>query len=263
MTENENESSSEKRIKIIGEIDGNKNTFNKKILELKDFEINSLEYEEAIKIDHRNLFQYYFSLLKNNHPLSFSFGCFNDYNPSIIKKFLFFFSFSLDFTINTLFFNDNTMNKIYTDKGKYNFLYQIPQILYSTMISKFIDIFIRILALSQDNIVELKQEKNKKDLDNKYKKLIKKLKIKFTLFFVIDFLVLIFFWYYITCFCGIYVNTQSHLIKDTVISFLTGLLFPFILYLIVGIFRISALRAELQDRKSLYKFSSFIESVLG
>ena len=155
------------------------------------------------------------------------------------------------------------MNKIYIDKGKYNFLYQIPQILYSTMISKFIDIFIRILALSQDNIVELKQEKNKKDLDNKYKKLIKKLKIKFTLFFVIDFLVLIFFWYYITCFCGIYVNTQSHLIKDTVISFLTGLLFPFILYLIVGIFRISALRAELQDRKSLYKFSSFIESVLG
>ena len=247
------------RLPFITNID----IYNKKILELKDFEINSLEYEEAIKIDHRNLFQYYFSLLKNNHPLSFSFGSFNDYNPPIIKKFLFFFSFSLDFTINTLFFNDNTMNKIYTDKGKYNFLYQIPQILYSTMISKFIDIFIRILALSQDNIVELKQEKNKKDLDNKYKKLIKKLKIKFTLFFVIDFLVLIFFWYYITCFCGIYVNTQSHLIKDTVISFLTGLLFPFILYIIVGIFRISALRAELQDRKSLYKFSSFIESVLG
>ena len=155
------------------------------------------------------------------------------------------------------------MNKIYTDKGKYNFIYQIPQILYSTIISKFIDTFIRMFALSQDNIVELKQEKNKKELDNKYKKLIKKLKIKFIIFFVLDFLVLSFFWYYITCFCGIYVNTQSHLIKDTIISFLTGLLLPFVLLLIPGIFRISSLRAEKHNRKGLYKFSNFIESILG
>ena len=272
MTENDNnEGSSKQRIKIIGEIDlglegNNKNIFNnnnKKILELKDFEINSLEYEEALEKDNRNIFEYYLSLLKNNHPLSFSFGTFIDYNPLIIKKFLFFFSFSLDFTINTLFFNDDTMNKIYIDKGKYNFIYQIPQILYSTIISKFIDTFIRMFALSQDNIVELKQEKNKKELDNKYKKLIKKLKIKFILFFIFDFLVLGFFWYYITCFCGIYVNTQSHLIKDTVISFLTGLLLPFGLLLIPGIFRISALRDEKHDRKGLYKFSAFIESILG
>ena len=81
--------------------------------------------------------------------------------------FLFFFSFSLDFTINTLIFNDDTMHKIYEDKGKFNILYQIPQILYSTIISKAIDGLIRTLALSQDNIVELKKEKEKKDIDMK------------------------------------------------------------------------------------------------
>ena len=263
FTENNNEGSLEQRIKIIGEIEieleKKKNIFNKKLLELKDFEINSLDYEEAIKIDHRNLCEYYFSLLKNNHPLSFSFGTFIDYNPLIIKRFLFFFSFSLDFTINTLFFSDDTMNKIYTDKGKYNFLYQISQIVYSAIISKFIDTFIRLLALSQDNIVKLKQEKDKKNLDNKYNKLIKKLKIKFILFFVFDFFILIFFWYYITCFCGIYVNTQSHLIKDTILSFITGLLFPLVLYFIPSIFRISAFRARIQ---SMYKFSSFLECIL-
>ena len=56
------------------------------------------------------------------------------------------------------------MHKIYKDKGKFDLLYQIPQILYSTLISRFIDIFIRALALSQDNIVELKQIKKKKNL---------------------------------------------------------------------------------------------------
>ena len=46
----------------------------KEFLELKDFELNSLEYEEAFKLDKRNYFQYYSSLIKYNHPLSFSFG---------------------------------------------------------------------------------------------------------------------------------------------------------------------------------------------
>ena len=50
--------------------------------------------------------------------------------------FLFFYSFGLDFTVNTLFFNDETMHQIYEDKGEFNILYQIPQILLSTVILK-------------------------------------------------------------------------------------------------------------------------------
>ena len=154
-------------------------------MEKKDFELNSLNYELAFKLDHRSFFQYYFSLLKYNHPIFFSFGLYKDYNSKIIKVFLFFFSFCLDLTINALFFNDDTMHKILEDKGKYNFLYQIPQILYSTLISRFIDALIKNLALSQDKIVELKQEKEKNELNKKYsKKLIRTLKIKFIYFFL-------------------------------------------------------------------------------
>ena len=51
------------------------------------------------------------------------------------------------------------MHKIYEDKGKYNFLYQIPQILYSTLIGRFIDALIKNLALSQERIVKFKKEK--------------------------------------------------------------------------------------------------------
>ena len=114
--------------------------------ELKDFELNSLIYEEALKLDHRKYCQYYFSLLKYNHPLLFSFGSYNDYNSKVIKVLLFFISFCLDFAVNALFFTDDTMHKIYEDEGKFNFLYQIPQILYSSLISRFIDSFIRKFA---------------------------------------------------------------------------------------------------------------------
>ena len=82
--------------------------------------------------------------------------------------------------------------KKYEDKGKFNFLYQIPQILYSTIISKFIDSFIRNFALTQDNIVKLKLEKEKerKYLKQKHKKLLQVLKCKFILFFIYISLVL-------------------------------------------------------------------------
>ena len=99
--------------------------------------------------------------------------------------FLFFFSLSLDFTVNALFFTEETMHKIYMDKGQFNFLYQIPQILYSTLISKFIDSLIKNFALPQENIVELKQERDIKNLHKKQKKLLIILKIKFYFFLFI------------------------------------------------------------------------------
>ena len=245
-------------------IENIKDEYTKKLLEQKDFELNGLDYEEALKLDHRDYLQYYFSLIKNNHPIMFSFAPYNDYNSRIIKMFLFFFGFSSDLTINALFFDDDSMHKIYEDKGKFNFLYQIPQILYSTLISRFIDALIKNLALSQDNIVELKQKKEKKDLGKKYyKKIIRTLKIKFISFFIICFIILVFFWYYIICFCGIYVNTQMHLISDSVISLITAQFIPFGMFLIPGIFRIPSLRVEKPTREFLYKLSSFLENYLG
>ena len=61
--------------------------------------------------------------------------------------------------INALFFNDSTMHKIYIDEGNYNFIYQIPQIIYSSLISNIISILIKFLALTEKNILELKKEK--------------------------------------------------------------------------------------------------------
>ena len=249
------------RINLINNIiDIKKNVIVNKPIEKRDFELNSLNYLEALKFDQRNYCEYYISLIKYNHPILFSFVPFNDYNSKIIKMFLFFFSFCLDFAINALFFTDETMHKIYKDKGNFDLLYQIPQILYSTIISKFIDTFIRSLALSQDNIIELKQAKDKQNLKKLHHRLLRILKTKFILFFFSGFLVLILFGYYITCFCGIYINTQIHLIKDSIMSLIISVLIPFVLYITPGIYRIPSLRVVKPNRVILYKISQFIEN---
>ena len=84
------------------------------------------------------------------------------------------------------------------------------------------------------------------------------MKIKFGFFFVISFILLLGFWYYISCFCGVYENTQILLIKDSLISFGLSLIYPFFINLIPGLFRISALKAKKGDKDCLYKFSNIL-----
>ena len=234
----------------------------KKLKSFNDAELNGLSYEAALNYDKRNFCQYYFSLFKTKHDIIFSFCTSNDYNLKIIKIDLFFFNFIFSLEINALFFNDDTMHKIYEDEGSFNLLYQIPQILYSTLISNFISIFINMLALSEDNILAFKQIKEIKNLNKKKLNLNKKLKIKFLIYFIFSSLFLLFFWYYISMFCAIYVNTQIHLIKDTLLSFILSLIYPIFLYFIPSIFRMIALSNPKNKRVYFYKVSQFIENII-
>ena len=147
------------------------------------------------------------------------------------------------------------MHKIYEDEGSFNFIYQLPQIIYSSLISNVLDILLKLLALSEGNILDYKKNKDKKDLGKRKNELNNKLKIKFILYFIISFLLLLIFWYYLSMFCAIYRNTQYHLIKDTLISFGLSLIYPFFIYLLPGFFRIPALSNPKNKRKYLYNLS--------
>ena len=232
---------------------------NEEFKKMNDYEINNLSYEEALKYDKRNFFQYYWSLLKVGHICMFAFVPNNDYNSRIIKVCLFLFSFSLYFTVNALFFTDETMHNIYVSEGKYNFLYQISQIIYSTLISSGINFIIRFLAISQKDILLLKISKTEEALKKKVSLIHKKLLVKFILFFFLSFTFLFFFWVYISCFCAVYKNTQIFLINDTLISFGLSLTYPFGIYLIPGFLRMTALKSK--NRVCLYKISLLVQLI--
>ena len=225
---------------------------------LNDEELNSLEYDLAIIIDKRTYFQYYFSLLKKKQLILFAFLPSNDYNLAAIKIALFLLSFSLYFTVNGFFFSDKTMNKINKGKGAFDIIIQIPQILYSSIISAVVNMILKQLSLSERQILIIKKEKNFNVAQKKSNQIRKYIKIKLALFFIFSLLLIFFFWYFISCFCAVYKNTQIILIKDTLISFGLSMLYPFGLNLIPGMFRIPALRAAKKDKKTLYKFSLIV-----
>ena len=229
----------------------------KEILGYTNVELDDLGYKKAIKFDHGTYLEYYFSLLSSKHLIIRIFEK-NDYNSRIIKLFLCFFNFISCYAVNALFFSDETMHKIYEDGGDFNIIYQLPQIVYSTIISFIIDTITNYLANSQDNILDLKHEKKLKNIEDKAKSTLMALQIKFIGFFFISFLFLLLFWYYLGCFCAVYKNTQYHLIKDTLISFGTGNLYPLAINLIPGLFRIPSLSKPSKNNKLKYKFSKFI-----
>ena len=175
-----------------------------------------------------------------------------------IKIILFIISFSLYFTINGFFFSDDTMNKIYEDNGAFDIIYQLPQIFYSSLISTVINMILKLLSLSEKQIIEIKRERDpekSKEMAIKSKKM---LNIKLLIFIILSIIFMLFFWYFISCFCSVYRNTQLALIEDTLLSFFLSMLYPFAIYLFPGFFRIPALRAPNKKKKYMYKISTYL-----
>ena len=250
-SENKKEIPNENDVKVIEKAE--------KIMEYNYDELNDLPYEEAKRRDKRTFCLYYLSLLKTNQDIMFTFFYNFDYNLKIIKIDLFLNSFTLFFATNALFFSDDTMHQIYEDKGAFDLIYQLPQIIYSSLISYVFKFLLDILALSESLIIKFKENKTTKDLNNRVRALKKYIKIKFGFYFIISTILLLFFWYYVSIFCAVYANTQIHLIKDTIISYILSLISPFLTYLIPGFFRIPALSNHKKNGKCLYNASKFLQ----
>ena len=234
----------------------NEKTETQNRINYQDFEINNLSYEEALERDKRTYCEVYLSLIKTNHILIFTFNSQKDYNPYIIKICLFFFSFALQIFINALFFNDSTMHEIYKGKGVFNFSFVLPHIFYSIIIFSFCNVFLKKLYLPQKDILNIKYENNCDEFNAKVVNIINCLKIKFISFFIINIILLLFFWYYLSSFCAVYKNTQTYLFEVVIISYSFSLIYPLVIFLLPGLFRISALR---KPGKCIYTVSRFLQ----
>ena len=123
--------------------------------------------------------------------------------------------------------DESRIHKIYTDEGIYNFNYLIPYITYSFIISHAIYTTIKYFSLSERNISEIKDAKTISELSDKECQVKICIKIKYTCFFCLSIIFLIFFWYYLSSFGAVYQNTKIYLIKNILISFSFSLLYPF------------------------------------
>jgi hypothetical protein len=223
---------------------------------LSNYELDNLDYKQALELDKRTYLAYYWSLCKRKQLILFAFWPENDLNIFTMKIATFIACIGFCFGFNGFFYGEKLLHKIYKDKGTYKFAKHLPYMIYSTIVAGLLSYLVRLLTLSENEMYKMKQNKeNKNDSEQKTKKWIK---IKFIIFFVVTIVLMLFFWYFITCFCGIFTNTKVHWIIDSCITFGFCMVYPFILNLLPGAFRIPALRAKNKDQSLLYKISLYV-----
>jgi hypothetical protein len=200
-------------------------------------EINQLDYNESIILDKRNFIEIYYSFLQYSQLIIFTFITKSDYNLRTIKIILFIFSFTLYLTFNALFFTDDSMSHIYKEGGKFDFLYNLPKTIFSGICCGIINFLLKFLSLTQNDIKKLYNIQNEKKIYLELSKFVKCWKIKLIIFYILIFIFMISFHIYIGTFCTVYINTQKHLIKSTIISYVLSMIYPFGICLVTTLFR--------------------------
>ena len=229
-----------------------------KMNNLDDFVLNELEYDMAVKYDKRSLIQIYFSYLKREIILIFAFFICDDYNLSNIKIARFIFLVSSNMALNVFFFSDESMHKLFLNYGKYNFIQQIPQIIYSTVISQLIEVFLCFLSLTDSHMYQIKKFNDVVEDRKKILNIFRCISIKIFYFFLFTFIFFVVYWYLVSSFCSVYQNTQIVFTKDSLGSFLLSLAYSFLLYLFPSCLRVCAIRDKNMRCKCIFKLSDII-----
>ena len=117
-----------------------------------DIEINEMSYELSLIYVKRNYIQSYFSLIKNYQLFMFTFIIKEKYNLFFVELLVFEFFISLLFIINLFLFTDSNFSYYYEKKGKYDFGYEFPKMLASSIICTVLNLGIKLLMYNQKRI---------------------------------------------------------------------------------------------------------------
>ena len=141
--------------------------------------------------------------------------------------------------------------------------------IFSTAFSFLLVKFLSFLTNSKNSIENLfREEEQKMRKNKKYKvdynrkkyiynnilKIYKFMKVKTECYIIIEFLIMLFFLYFITAFCKVYRDTQISLIQDFFISFILSFPIELLISFFVSLLYVVAIKLQI---KFLYNISLF------
>ena len=227
--------------------------------------LDNYYYEQAIIYDIREFWRILFIYLLSKENILNTFFFHSPLEVQPLRISIFIFTYSCDFALNALFYiNENISDKYHYDGDSlylYLFVNNIVIIIFSTVFSYVIVKVLNCLTNSKESIKEIfrneeiamknnkkyKLDKGKKKIiENNILEIFKNLKIKIVFYIIIEFLIMLFFFYFITAFCEVYKDTQFSLLYDSFISFLISILLEVLISFIVSILYITSLRIKLR-----------------
>ena len=235
--------------------------------------LHNYTYKEATKYENRNIFQITYIFLLSKQMIFHTFLEKSPLVPFHSKVELLIFVLILDITINALLYtNSNISEKFRTSQSIFPFTMSqnIAIIIFSALISLvLIPIFIKISKTDTGIRSVFRKEEDKLKKDRKYsvdyptkmrvftevEDVLRRYKIKLIIVFVIEFLLMLFCWFFVTAFCQVYSHTQGSLALNCIISIIIRFIFEAILCLLCAKLYIISARNEFPR---LYKGMLFV-----
>ena len=148
------------------------------------------------------------------------------------------------------------IHKIYKDGAKYDIIFFLPKIIISFTISHFICVLIKIIFLSERNILQIKKQPTYFQAYEIVSLVERRLVIKYVIFYILGILLLLFFWMVLSSFGAVYQNTQIMMFENTLISFSISFIYPFFINIFPCLFRVYSLSSKSEN---LYTFSKILQ----
>ena len=242
-TENSSQISRFKNSENQKDTNDEKKSKNYQLYKYNDDELNELPFEKSNR-DHRSFCAYYISILKFSHIILNVFLRRDDYNLFVVKLGLLLMTFPINLTFNIFFYTNKKIKLSYIKSMDdiSAFWNNISNTILSSVLAMTLLIILKLICLTHNSVKFLRKIRDVGYAKKKSVCVLRCIKIRVSIYFILSLSFLIIFGFYNLCFCAVFENTQVELIKSTFTSWLISLTYPFIICFFTACFRSLALK---------------------
>ena len=217
-----------------------------------------MDFDDIIDEDKRSFCEYYKEKIENNQMIINNFFIFELLRPRSIKITVFILNIDLYFLINGLFYNDSYISEIFNSKEEETFFSFVPRSLsrffYCTLVGNIIGYIFKFFFVEDFQLKKILFKKEENLLKIKYEvvKIFKTIVNKIKILIVLNYIIILFSWYYISCLNNVYPNIKKEWIKSSLFVIIIVQILPFIVSLLETCIRYLSIKYE---SEKLFKLS--------
>ena len=223
-------------------------------------DLEDMNFHDVAILDRRLFFDYFCDKLKKKQLILQLFLVNSPIKPKTIKILLLILDIEICFVVNAMFINEDYISEIFHLKSKENFFSFVPRainrIFYSIVSSIIVSYFMGCLFVEESKIkgVLKREKKNITDLKLQINRIMKEIKIRYTIFIIITVAFSIFSWFYISCFNNIYPHMKIEWIKSSLLVIILIHILSIVVILIETLLRFISfeIKSERMYRASLW-----------
>ena len=228
-----------KRLSRHGFIDSRE--INDKLIDKK--ELNEIPYTQALRIDKRSICEIFLYIIANKIEIINIFFYKNIYVHLSMSISIYLFSFLLDIAMNCFLYTDDVISEKYHNDGSLEMFTSLSLSFCSNIISSIITYILKKFGEYSDLLELMIRDIHLKNYF--YMNIIKfrkYLKLRLSLFYIIQYLLLLLITYYVTIFCIVYNKSQVSIMINYIYGILESLAISFGISLIITILRYLSLK---------------------